>query len=72
MNSNHVGGCQTYDPFWGTLNIRCRIVIGIQQGPITLTTTHVYADARAGPAAAGRAGRGWQGGGEELAAEEQQ
>ena len=39
--STHVGGCQNYDPFWGTLNIRCRIIIGIQKGTIILTTTHV-------------------------------
>ena len=24
-----MGGCQTYGPFLGTLNIRCRIIIGI-------------------------------------------
>ena len=28
-------------PFWGTLNIRGRIIIGIQEGAIILTTTHV-------------------------------
>ena len=28
-------------PFLGTLNIRCRIIIGIQNGTIMLTTTHV-------------------------------
>ena len=28
-------------PFWGTLNIRCRIIIGIQKGTIILTTTHI-------------------------------
>ena len=38
---NHMGGCQTYGPFWGTLNIRCRIIIGIQKGTIVLTTTHM-------------------------------
>ena len=37
----HMGGCQNYDPFWGTLNIRCRIIIGIQKGTIILTTTHM-------------------------------
>ena len=36
-----MGGCQNYDPFWGTLNIRCLILIGIQKGTIVLTTTHV-------------------------------
>ena len=25
------GGCQNYGPFLGTLNIRCRIIIGIQK-----------------------------------------
>ena len=29
-------------PFWGTLNIRCRIIIGIPQGTIILTTTQVH------------------------------
>ena len=37
-----MGGCQNYDPFWGTLNIRCRIIIGIQKGTIILTTTHMF------------------------------
>ena len=26
-----MGGCPNYDPFLGTLNIRCRIIIGIQK-----------------------------------------
>ena len=34
-----MGGCQNYGPFLGTLNIRCRIIIGIQKGTIILTTT---------------------------------
>ena len=37
----HEGGCQNYGPFLGTLDIRCRIITGIQNGPIILTTTHV-------------------------------
>ena len=37
----HMGGCQNYDPFWGTINIRCRIIIGTQKGTIILTTTHI-------------------------------
>ena len=37
-----MGGCQDYDPFWGTLNIRCRTIIGIQKGAIILTTAHIY------------------------------
>ena len=28
-------------PFLGTLNVRCRIIIGIQKGIIVLTTTHM-------------------------------
>ena len=28
----NLGGCQNYGPFWGTLNIRCHITIGIQKG----------------------------------------
>ena len=37
----HMGGCQNYGPFLGTLNIKCRIVIGIQKGTLILTTTHI-------------------------------
>ena len=36
-----MGGCQNYGPFLGTLNIRCRIIIGIQKGTIILTTTQM-------------------------------
>ena len=36
-----MGGCQNYGPFLGTLNIRCRIILGIQKGTIILTTTHI-------------------------------
>ena len=37
-----MGGCQNYGPFLGgTLNIRCRIIIGIQKGTIILTATHM-------------------------------
>ena len=36
-----VGGCQNYGPFLGTLNIRGRIILGIQKGTIILTTNHV-------------------------------
>ena len=36
-----MGGCQNYGPFLGTLNIRCRIMIGTQKGTIILTTTHM-------------------------------
>ena len=38
----HMGGCQNYGPFLGTLNIRGRIIIGIQKGTMILTTTHIY------------------------------
>ena len=36
-----MGGCQNYGPLLGTLNIRGRIIIGIQKGTIILTTTRV-------------------------------
>ena len=36
-----LGGCQNYGLFLGTLNIRCRIIKGIQKGTIILTTTHL-------------------------------
>ena len=36
-----MSGCQNYDPFLGTLNTRCRMIIGIQKGTIILITTHV-------------------------------
>ena len=39
--SHHVGSCQNYGPFLGTLNTRCRIIIRTQKGTIILTTTHV-------------------------------
>ena len=39
----HVGSCQNYGPFLGTLNNRCRTIIGTQKGTIILTTTHVDA-----------------------------
>ena len=35
------GGFQDYGPFLGTLNIRCRIRVGIQKGSIILITTHI-------------------------------
>ena len=34
-----MGGCQNDGLFLGTLNIRCRIIIGIQKGTIILTIT---------------------------------
>ena len=33
--------CQKHGPFLGTLNIRCRTILGTQKGTITLTTTHI-------------------------------
>ena len=36
-----MGGCQNDGPFLGTLNIRCRTIIGTQTGTIILTTTHI-------------------------------
>ena len=41
MGWTYMGGCQNYGPFLGTLNNRCRIVIGTQKGTIILTTTHI-------------------------------
>ena len=34
-------GCQNYGPFFGTLNIWCRIIIRTQKGTIILTTTRM-------------------------------
>ena len=34
------GNFQDYDPFLGTLNVRCRIIVGIQKGTIVLTTSY--------------------------------
>ena len=31
-----MGGCQKDGPFLGTLNIRCRIIMGTQKGTIIL------------------------------------
>ena len=36
-----MGGCQNYGPFLGTLNNRCRTIIGTKKGTIILTTTHM-------------------------------
>ena len=36
-----MGGCQNYGSFLGTLNIRCRVIMGIQKGAMILTTTHI-------------------------------
>ena len=40
----YMGGYQNSGPFLGTLNIRCRIIIGIQKGTIILTTIHLYSN----------------------------
>ena len=50
----HTGGCQNHGLFLGTLDIRCRTTIGIQNGTIILTATHMHeeghqGDLRAGP-----------------------
>ena len=42
FNSFRLGGCQNYGPFLGTLNNRCRIIVGTQKGTIILTTTQMY------------------------------
>ena len=36
-----MGGCQNYAPFLGALNLRCRIIIGIQNGIIILKTARI-------------------------------
>ena len=36
-----MGGCQNYGSFLGALDIRCRIIIGIQKRTRILTTTHI-------------------------------
>ena len=36
-----MGCCQNHGPFLGALEIRCRIIIGIQKRTISLTTTHI-------------------------------
>ena len=36
-----MGGCQNRGPCLGTLNIRCRSIIGTQKGTIILTTTQI-------------------------------
>ena len=46
-----LGGCQNHGPFLVTLNIRCRIIMGIQKGTIILTTTHLEARVKAGQVA---------------------
>ena len=41
IDRGHMGGCQNYGPFLGTLNNKCRIIIRTQKGTIVLTTTHM-------------------------------
>ena len=48
MLKDYMGGCPNYGPFLRTLNITCRIIIGIQKGTTNLTTTHIP-DACLGP-----------------------
>ena len=45
----YMGGCQNYGPFWGTLNIRCRIIIGTQKGTMILTIPHMVVRHKGGP-----------------------
>ena len=49
-----MGGCQNYGPFLGTLNIRCRTIIGTQKGTIILTTTHRGSELCCCPASFGK------------------
>ena len=42
VRPSHMGGCQNYGPFLGTLHIRGRTIIGTQKGTIILTTTHIF------------------------------
>ena len=37
----HLGGWQNEGPFLGTLNIRCRTILGTQKETLILTTTHL-------------------------------
>ena len=41
LGLKYMGDCHNYGPFLGTLNIRCRMIIGTQKGTIILTTTHI-------------------------------
>ena len=43
----HMGSCQNYGPFLGTLKDRCRIRIGTPKGTMILTTTHMVSTASA-------------------------
>ena len=36
-----MGGCQNYGPFLGTLNVKCRTIIGTQNATIILTATQM-------------------------------
>ena len=38
----HLGGCQNYGPFLGTLNIRCCIIIGNQKGTNFDNRPYIY------------------------------
>ena len=44
-----MSGCQNDGPFLGTLNIRCRIMVGTQRGTIILTTSHISCSKYLGP-----------------------
>ena len=47
LGFKHLGSCQNYGPFLGTLNIRCRTIIRTQKGTIILRTTHLRRGVRA-------------------------
>ena len=49
MEATILGGCQNSGPFLGTLNTRCRIIIGIQKGTVMLTTTHIHPEVGKSP-----------------------
>ena len=44
-----MGDCQNDGPFLGTLNIRCRIILGIRKGTIILTTTQMIISTKLRP-----------------------
>ena len=41
FGNSHMDSCQNYGPILGTLNNRCRTIIGTQKGTIILTTTYM-------------------------------
>ena len=43
-SARNLGGCPNVGPVLGTLNTRCRIILGTRKGTIILTTTHLNHD----------------------------